>query len=650
MQIITVAPIVRGVLKERLSYFSKEPLEVGMAIIVPVRSREIPAIVLETKNVSDEKSTIKSSEYSIRKISRSHARRIWTTPFLAAVQETANLAAQKFGESLLTLTPKTVLDAYLSGDLPEPLLYFHEQRTKRAPVLAIQGDTKTRLEEIERLVRESFARDESVFICLPTADDVMRVKEKLERGISNYTYAFSGNVSKKKMLETWSSAIAEKHATLVIGTAQFLGMPRYFKTIVLDEEHSPSWKTVARPLIDLRLFIESYAQTAGSTLILSAPLLRMETHARVREGLIEEFGRIASRTYTAIDTEIVDPRVEEKAIHEYTGKHSVVLLSTKIRAVLEEAQEKRQSTLLISARKGLSPVTSCADCGALIRCPECDTPLVIHPQKSTGPGKGTQGSEAHVFICHGCGYMRVPEDNVHETCPNCGGWRLQGVGIGINRIEEELKKYFPNTQRFVLDSEHAKTKTAVKKLIQQFQKTPGSVLIATPAAISQLESVDNAIIVSIDSLFAIPDIRMPERIFTFILALREKTKNSLIVQTRADDITIFSQALSGDLAQFIDHELAIRKMFSYPPYGSIIKLTVREKRSEITKTIDHCKVFLEDYLPIVSGAMAKEPNGIFKMHMILKLSKNSWPNKELLGKLLALPNQITIEVNPNSLL
>ena len=52
----------------------------------------------------------------------------------------------------------------------------------------------------------------------------------------------------------------------------------------------------------------------------------------------------------------------------------------------------------------------------------------------------------------------------------------------------------------------------------------------------------------IDSLFAIPDIRMSERIFALVLALREKTTKTLIIQTRADDTTIFEQALAGDLA------------------------------------------------------------------------------------------------------
>lgn len=643
MQIVTVAPIVRGVLRERLSYFSKEPLEVGMVIIVPIRSREIPAIVLETKMASDEKSLLKSSDYAIRKITRAHPHRIWSNTFLKAIEETANLSAQKFGETLLALTPKVIIETHLAGELPSPENLFEKQQSPDISVFAIQGDTKTRLENFERLVRESFVRNESIFICLPTEDDVLRVGNMLGRGITEYTFTFHGSLTKKRTLERWEAVINEKHAVLVVGTAQYLGIPRYFKTIVLDEEHSRAWKTISRPLLDLHIFAESYARACGSKFILGAPLLRAETHERIREGKIEEFGRIAARTYSAIKTSIIDPRIEEKAIHEQTGKSTMVLFSSELHSLIEHALQAKESVLLITARKGLSPVTTCGDCGTIIRCPLCETPLVIHKRKS---GQ----DEEHVYVCHACGFMRSPENNVHETCPQCGGWKLQGVGIGIDRVEVEIKKHFHKVPHFVLDGDHVKTRAQAKKLITQFQNTPGSILVATPMAIPLLGEVAHTAIVSIDALFAIPDIRMPERIFALILALREKTTISLLAQTRADDTTIFAQALNGDLSQFINNELVMRKAFFYPPFGTIIKITLRGKRTDVAAEMERLKVFLGNYSPIVSGSISKEPKNIFRIHLILKLSESAWPDHELLAKLRALPHQFTTEVNPDNLL
>ena len=640
MQIITVAPIVRGALQSSLTYFSKEPIAVGMVVVAPVRTREVPAIVLECREASEEKSALKSSDYAIRKITRAKPKRIWFPSFLEAVEATADLSAQKLGEVLLALTPKTILDAHLDGTLSEPRI---TERGGHYEPLAIQCGTQMRYEAYQGLVRESFVKHESVFICVPTEEDVLRVAKEIGHGIEGYTFALRSSIAKKKVLEIWENIINEEHAVLVVGTAQYLSLPRHFKTIVLDEEHSHAWKMIARPLLDLRVFVEEYARASGGRLIIGAPILRAETHERVKNGDVGEFGRIALHARENTKTLLVDPRKEEKFVREKTGKRDMVLVTKELKELLENARERNERVFLLSARKGLAPVTTCGDCGALVRCPECETPLVIHRKESPA-------GETQIFVCHGCGFMRVPENNVNETCPNCGGWRLQGVGIGIDRIDDELKKLFPKTSRFILDSDRAKTRAQAKKIIEQFEKSESGVLIATPMALPLLSSVDNTAIISIDSLFAIPDIRMSERIFALVLALREKTSGELLIQTRADDTTIFEQALAGNLADFTENELSIRKAFSYPPYGTIIKITLRGKRSEVASEMERLKTFLGNYAPIVPGTMAREPKNIFRMHMILKLAEGNWPNSELLGKLRALPAQYGVEVNPDNLL
>ena len=640
MQILTVAPIVRGALQGALTYFSKEPIAVGMVVVVPIRTREVPAIVLESREASEEKSSLKTSEYSIRKITRTKPRRIWLSSFLKAVEATSNLSAQKLGEVLLALTPKAILDAHLEGEVSEPKIVENEGHHE---ILAVQGSTSMRYEAYQRHVRESFARHESVYICAPTEEDVLRASQEIGHGIESYTFALHSSVTKKKILELWKNILKEEHAVLVVGTAQYLSLPRHFKTIVLDEEHSHAWKMISRPLLDLRVFIEEYARAGESRLIIGAPILRAETHERIKSGEIGEFGRIAFHARENVKTFLIDPRKEEKSVKERTGKREMVLVTKELRELLQNAFENNERVLLLSARKGLAPVTTCGDCGALVRCPECETPLVIHKKESAG-------TATQIFVCHGCGYMRVPENNVNETCPVCGGWKLQGVGIGIDRIDDEIKKLFPKVQRFVLDSDHAKTKTQAKKIMDKFEKSEGGILIATPMALPFVSKVENTAIVSIDSLFAIPDIRMSERIFALILALREKTDGVLLIQTRADDTSILDQALAGDILDFTENELTIRKAFSYPPFGTIIKITLRGKRAEVLSEMERLKTFLGNYSPIVPGTLARGAKNIFRMHMILKLAQGNWPNIELLNKLRALPMQFTIEVNPDNLL
>lgn len=641
MQIITVAPIIRGVPQSALTYFSKEAIATGMVVLVPIRTREVPAIVLGSESVSNAKTSLKNSEYAVRKISQTKPRRIWLPTFLSAVEATATFSAKKLGETLLSLTPQTILEASLDGTLAEPSAA--EGGTK-FEASAIQGNTETRLETYRLFVREAFARKESVFICAPTEDDVARIAKKLEHGIESYTFAFHGGVSKKKILEKWKTVTEEKHPVLVVATPQYLSIPRHFSAIILEEEHSHAWRMVSKPLIDQRIFAEEYARSSKSKFITGSSILRAETHERIHNGEISEFGNhLTSRSMSEINTLLIDPRSEEKLTKEITGRKGLIMVSKEAMGLLMNAEVQKENILLLAGRKGLSPITACGDCGTLVRCNQCDAPFVVHKREMSG-------IKTQVFVCHGCGFTRVPENNVHETCKNCGGWKLEGIGIGIERIYTEIAKLFPNTQKFILDSEHAPTKTKAKKIISEWSTANGGILIATGMALPLLETIPHTIIISIDSLFSIPDIRIPERIFSLMLTLREKTTKTLLVQTRADDTTIFTQALNGNLSEFTKGELSIRKMFSYPPYGTIIKITARGGRSEVAEEIEKLKIFLEKYSPLIPETLSREPNNVFRKHMILKLSADSWPNKELHAKLLALPSQFTIEVNPDNLL
>jgi len=638
MKILSVAPIVRGVLRDNLTYFSKETVPVGAMIEVPVLSREIPALVLGVKEATAIKSTIKTSDYAMRKIARVKPRYVWNDAFLRSAEETARSGAQALGETLLALTPKAILDAHLAGQLENVERKMLDKKQFR--LLAIQNDTKTRMESYQRLVRESFVKDESVFISAPTVDDVERLARELGHGISEYTYALHSGISKRRMLEKWKNALKEKHAILAIATPQYLSLPRRFATVVLDEEHSRSWKTLSRPFIDTRIFAENYARHMGSTLIFGAPILRPETHKRIGDGEIEEWHRIARRVLSSVTAIIIDPRKEEKSIKEKTGKRTFQILSQKIREQLKEAVSSGEHIVLISARKGLAPIVACADCGAVVRCKKCESPLVLHKRDG----------DKMVFSCHSCGLVRAPENGEHEVCSECKGWRLEGLGIGTERINEEVFKYFPKAPCFVFDGDRVTTRSQAKKLLVQFEKSKGAILIGTPMVIPYLATTEHASVVSIDSLFAIPDFRMNERVFALVLALREKVTKTLFIQTRANDTAFFKQAALGDLASFTKSELAVRKLFSYPPYGTIIKITLRGRRAEIPFEMERLRSYLAEYAPISPKTMSREPKKVFRMHTILKLKEGVWIDDKLLAKLRALPRQFSVEVNPNHLL
>lgn len=659
MQILTVTPLARGGPQGSLTYFSKDPAPVGSLVMVPLRSREVPALVLASDSASNAKASLKSSDYAVKKIAHLRPRHIFTKAFIDTAQEMARVSAQDFGETLFALTPKTILDAYVSEALEPIKKSGVEESEKKIKIRAIQTTTLHREEAWKRLVRESFVRHESVFICLPSAIDVERVALELKHGIEDYTFAFHGNLTKKRLLATWEKAVQEPHAIVVVGTPQYLMLPRAWSTVVIDEEHSRAWKTVAPPHLDLRTTAELYARHLGATLIFGAPCLRPETHQRITSGEIYEFDRIDSHARidhegAPLETAIIDPRPEEKQIKHDYNKRTVVVLTERVRETIKNAVTKNERVFLLATRKGLASITACSDCGTLVRCKVCEAPLVIH-KKTNRKEETSLNKDLYVFSCHSCGTMRAPEAGLHETCTLCKGWRLEPLGIGIERIEQEVAKLFPDTPCFTLDGDHAKTHAQAKKIIAQFEnagdtKKRGAILIGTPMAVPHFSTTQHTAIISLDSLFAIPDFRMSERIFTLILALREKTKKSFLIQTRTDDTTVLTQALDGNLAEFTENELALRKAFSYPPFGTIIKITIRGTRTTVPTELERLKEYLGEYAPIAPGICTREPKGLFRMHLILKLATTQWPNDTLKGKLRALPRGFIIEVNPDHLL
>lgn len=655
MQILTVAPLTRGVLHPSLTYFTNKTISIGTIVMVPVRTREVPALVLEAQDVSDMKGAIKSSDFSIKKILHAKPLHFWSTPFIESVQETSHYFVQHLGETLLSLTPKTIFDAYMERSIEKvsviPLAAIPK---KEAKIFAIQLSTKERLEDYQRLVRESFAKNQSVFICVPTESDALRISNVLKHGIEEYAFLFHSGMTKNRILESWERALEEQHPVLVIGTPQYILLPRYFEKIILDEEHAHSWKTFTRPFLDMRFFIETYAKKAQSTLILGSSILRPETHVRIHDEEILVWNRITSRSLSDAETIIIDPRIEESYIKEQTGKRIFQVLSKEIKERLSLALQAKESVVLITSRKGLTPITMCNDCGTIIRCSACGNPLSLHKQQG----------DKRVYSCHACGLAHIPEEGEHETCPNCGGWRLVPLGIGIERVEEEVFAHFPHAKRFAFDNDRVKTKAQAKKLIGQFENTKqekvGAILIATPMIIPYLTTADHSMIISIDSLFSIPDYRMNERIFALILSLREKSKKTLLMQTRTDDTEIIELALQGKLSQFIENELTLRKTFHYPPYGTILKITVRGGKNFISEEIEYLKSFFKECVLVIPKTMSldtsanarknKIKDAVYRMHAIIKLPEDTWPDELIITKLRTLPPHFTVEINPEHLL
>lgn len=640
MHIITVIPILKGISKDTLTYFTKEKVPVGSLVSISVRSRSGFGLVTEVKPASDMKMEIKNLSYNIKKIDHIKSKAFLSDTFIKSCADIANHYATTIGNVLSAMIPKAIIESV------DDLSYKNTKTIERSSgheTLLLQSSDEERYSSYKSIIREEFARNKSIFFCLPTTEDIKNAKHILEKGIEIYTYTFHNKLKRKEISDLWKKILQENHPVLIIANGQFLSIPREdIGTIIMDKESSRGYKTVGRPFLDLRTTAEIIAKNSNAKLIFGDILLRVETLWKEKNGQYAEQSPLKFR--------LLSPTVSNKVDMSTPAnmeKKDFVIISDELKKMLVSAWDNSERTFLFCGRKGLSPQTVCTDCGKSVLCNNCSAPVVLYKKS---PPRGTLGVNknlGNLFVCHHCGERR-PAD---VLCMTCGGWRLLTLGIGVERVEEEIKTLFPDRPIFIMDTEHVTTHNQAEKIRDGFYASPGAIMIGTEMALTYLnQKIENSSIISIDSFFSIPDFRINEKIFHILLEIRGLTNKKIIIQTRQPERTIFDYAMTGNLIDFYRDEIAERKSIGYPPFVTYIKLTLEGNKVAIKKSMEEIVTNLKPYDVNVFDAFSATKGRESTMHGLISLPSGSWPDQILLDKLRALPPYFSIKVDPDTLL
>ncbi len=632
MKIVNVIPLSKGIFKETLSYFSSKNVPVGSIVTVEVRKKKINALVESTEEAIDIKTKIRTSSYTIKKLENVEPKYFFTPQFVKAARKSARYFATTTGEILQSLTPKTIITEHLKIKKKAPSKHTRDNLIS-SEIFVFQADDKDRLTTYKSLIREEFARGSSVFLCLPSALEIESVLNTLERGIKEYTFILHGNLPKKELLKSWELIANETHPVLIVATGSFLSVPRKdLSTIILDKESSRNYKTFVRPYFDIRTFAELFAREANLKLILGDTFLRPETIWRTNKNELIELSPLKFRSLSTAVQSIIDMKE-----YKTNGSHkSFAIISDELKKIIEDNKNNNENLFILTGRRGLSPVTVCSDCGELVKCKRCDTPMVLHK-------KGTE----NIFLCHKCG----EQEDSERKCNKCNGWRLAALGTGVEKIEEEIKKQFPEIKIFKIDSDCVKTHKKALEISENFFSSPGSILIGTEMSLPYLyKDIDSGAVVGIDSLFTLPDFRMSEKVFNLLLSVRLKTIKKFLIQTRNTDEKIFEYVTKGNLLDFYRNEIQQRKKFGYPPFSILIKITYQGRKQTATKEMDKLSEILKKYEPSIYPSFTPGAKGGYSINALIKLSLEKWVDDELLGILRSLPPSFTVKVDPRDLL
>ncbi len=346
---------------------------------------------------------------------------------------------------------------------------------------------------------------------------------------------------------------------IVVGTRLAVVAPLAdIGVVIVDEEHDPAYKSDRTPRLQARDSAIRLAELAGAAVILGSATPSVESLGRALDG---RYARVVLPTRPtgrppAID--VVDMRAE-------LAEGNRGLLSRALDEALAGLDTAAgDQAILVLNRRGTASVVLCRDCGHVQACPDCERPLVYHQAGTT-------------LRCHHCG-RATP---LATRCPNCRSPRIRYLGGGTERVEREVREAHPTLRVARLDRDVVDRRGAAERVIDAFTSGQVDVLVGTSLVAKGLDvpNVTLVGVVSSDVALNLPDERAAERTYQLLCqavgrAGRGERPGRAILQTYQPDHAVIRAVAAGDGEAFYADELALRRRFGSPPFGSLVKLTV----------------------------------------------------------------------------
>lgn len=427
---------------------------------------------------------------------------------------------------------------------------LNRQETSRVLVQAPWADRLSLLQQSIRLVLD---RGQTALILVGEAERAQWIARLIRddgNGIS--PVCVHGGLSGQTKAALWDQ-IQRKVARVIVGTRSAIFLPMTtIGAIWVEEEEDAAFKEEQEPHYHARDVAWLRAQTEQTLLVLSSSHPSLETRAAVeqRGGVICKFLPPDARP----NIRIVDLRD-----HGY----GTVLSQPLIRAI-EQTIGRKAGVLLFLNRKGYAGALVCRDCGQVPRCPACRVALMY----------SRQAGRLH---CSYCGTVAP----IPETCGTCSGPRMQSIGEGTERVEEDAKRLFPRSTVLRLDGDTMKRPAQAEALWRRVEQGEWNIIVGTQLLLRHrpLTTMGLVGIVQADAGLNVPDFRSAERTYHTLLdavslAASAEAGGQVFIQTSLASHHAIQAVVQNDESVFVSEELSQRMALGYPPAVYLIALLV----------------------------------------------------------------------------
>ncbi|MBI2252327.1 MAG: primosomal protein N' [Armatimonadetes bacterium] len=398
--------------------------------------------------------------------------------------------------------------------------------------------------------------------------------------------------------------INQKKVHIALGTRSAVFAPfANLGLIIIDEEQDGSYKQENFLRYHARTVAIKRAHYHNALVVLGSATPSIESYYSTMQKKYHYYflpHRIDN--YPLAEVEIVSLSCEEKTI-----------FSEKLLKEIENTLNQNKQVILFLNRRGYHNYILCRSCGYVFRCLRCNISLTYH-------------ADLRKLCCHYCFYQK----NLPDLCPKCGGFKFKYGGFGIQKAEEELKKYFSKVKILRMDRDTTVKKGSHNEILSQFAKGEAKILIGTQMIAKGLDFpyIGLVGVILADTILNLPDFRAQERTFQLLAQVAgragRRTAGKVIIQTYVPEHSCIINASLQDYQKFYHEEIKIREETNFPPFAQLVNFILSSKDCELVKQesenlINFLKENLKEFkfsgpAPCIFGKI----NNFYRWHFILR--------------------------------
>jgi primosomal protein N' (replication factor Y) len=518
------------------------------------------------------------------------ARRRWPTPFEEAKREAhcASTTVKALEDKGLVFTERVqvlrdpLLHRIFSPTMPPTLTAAQEaalyqiQASLRQPkkdgaaVFLLYGVTGSGKTEVYlHALAEAVALGKRGIVLVPEIALTPQTIERFASRFPNRVAILHSRLSLGEQFDEWQR-IREGAFDVVIGPRGAIFAPQPdLGIIIIDEEHEWAYKQQEQsPRYHAREVALKLAELSGAVVVLGSATPDVESFYHAQTGryeLLQLPQRITRSGVSSLpEIELVDMRQELKA-----GNRSI--FSRSLTKAIAETLVVGEQAILFLNRRGTYTFVQCRDCGFVLRCPRCDLPFTYHATEE-------------MLVCHQCNYRK----SVPTRCPACRGKRIKFLGVGTQRVEEEVARIFPGTRLLRWDRDVTKGKNSHQRILDRFLAHQADILIGTQMIAKGLDLPEVTLvgIISADTILHFPDFRAGERTFQLLSQVagragRGSSPGRVIVQTYTPEHYAIAYGAKHDYASLYHQEITFRQQHENPPFTRLASLIYTHPNADV---------------------------------------------------------------------